>query len=176
MAGRSGAGSRRTSLAPRWAKRALGPGPCRLVGQRCPVRNIKSDQASIQAIALVARGAAAPIGDADRSSSFLSHPKCATSRPSVSAGYATRPVMVIWAPAWIASMREALRRRTLCSHMKRHIGQDAKEGRMTVSDAAGQAKGLTNRSWPSTRRPACMSSVHKVSHPAIRAAATIIAS
>lgn len=51
-------------------------------------------------------------------------------------------------------------------------------GQNTAGRQAGGAgaKGLTSRNCPSTSRPACMSSVHSVVHPAIRAAATIIAS
>lgn len=53
----------------------LDPGPCHLAGQRSPVRNIESDHAYVQAIALVAREAAARIGDAARSSSVLFSPE-----------------------------------------------------------------------------------------------------
>lgn len=52
-------------------------------------------------------------------------------------------------------------------------------GKLGLLDGASrrtaQAKGFTIRSWPSTRSPSCMSSLHSVVQPAIRAAATIIA-
>ena len=63
------------------------------------------------------------------------------------------------------------------------IGEDAAQAgpeawvaRVIAGLTASQAKGFTIRSWPSTNRPSCMSSLHSVVQPAIIAAATIIES
>lgn len=49
-------------------------------------------------------------------------------------------------------------------------------GQFQAQKPFAHAKGLTMRSWPSTSRPSCMSSLHSVVHPATKALATIIAS
>ena len=47
---------------------------------------------------------------------------------------------------------------------------------LEMNGGTAQAKGFTIWTWPSTRRPSCMSSLHNLVQPAIRALATIIAS